>query len=87
MLGMSTEVNNDLDWNSNSDTITNKAMMIEDWINNLTLLNNRTIQRNEDQESEQEMTKYRRSLMEFEIVEKQILNINQIASSSELISV
>lgn len=82
-------MNDELDLSSNFDLITNNAMLIENWINNLTLLNNRNIQSRLDKELEQErnMMKQRRSLMELEKVEKQIININQIASSSKLISV
>lgn len=82
-------MNDELDLSSNFDLITNNAMLIENWINNLTLLNNRNIQSRLDKELEQErnMMKQRRSLMEMEKVEKQIININQIASSSKLISV
>ena len=89
MLDISVGMDKEIDLNSNFDLITGKAMEIENWINNLTLLNNRTIQMNQDRamEQEHEMIKHRRSLMELEKVEKQIININQIASSSKLTSV
>ena len=79
------EINSENDFNSNFDSINLKATEIENWVNNLTLINKESLE-NDVGDSLIEKDQKREPLTS-ESIEKKIFNINQIATNSKLSSV
>ena len=79
------EINSENDFNSNFDSINLKATEIENWVNNLTLINKESLENDVDDSLIEKDQK--REPLTSESIEKKIFNINQIATNSKLSSV